>query len=215
MACVLSASITRGSIRLASGTNHLKSLLLFTAVCLLSGWQIANAVEVIEITVDVSDGRYRVFGQSKIAAPPEFVFSILMDYDNFHKIANGIDETKFLPSDESGDLLAYTRYKSCVLVFCKTIEKVERIDSHPHDLIHVQAIAERSDFVFSEARWIIEAAGDETLLTYEAEFEADFWIPPFIGPWAVRRKLVHTAELIGMRIEWMHERGLTLAQVRE
>lgn len=193
----------------------MKSLLIITAVCLLSGWQIAGAIEVIEVTVDVSDGRYHVFGQSKIAAPPEFVFSTLMDYDNFHKIASGIDETKFLPTDESGGPLVYTRFQSCVLVFCKTIEKVERIDSHPYDSIRLQAIAERSDFVFSEAQWMIKADGDETLLTYEAEFEADFWIPPFIGPWAVRRKLVNTAELIGMRIEWMHEHGLTLAQVRE
>jgi len=192
-----------------------KRLLLFAVIGLLVSWQAAHALEIIKVTVEVDDGRYHVFGQSKINAPAEFVFATLMDYENFHKIAGGIAETKFLPGDEPGTLLAYTRFESCVLFFCKTIEKIERIDSKPHDLIHLQAIPERSDFIFSEAQWIISAVGNTTLLTYEAEFEPDFWIPPLVGSWAVRRKLVRTAELIGMRIEWMQERGLTLAQVRE
>lgn len=193
----------------------MKSLIFFAAICLLTSWQSAHCVEVIEITVDVDDGRYRVFGQSHIVASPEFVYATLMDYDNFHKLAGGITDTKFLPPDESGKLLAYTRYESCLLFFCKVIEKLEHVDGNPYDSIHVQVIPESSDFLFNESRWLIEDTGGATLLTYEAEFEPNFWIPPLIGPWAVRRKLTHTAELIGMRIEWMYERGLTLAQVRE
>jgi len=193
----------------------LKNLILSTAVCLLASWQGAYGLEVIKITVDINDGRYHVFGQSRIAATAEFIYTTLIDYDNFHKLAGGIAETKYLPPDESGDLLAYSRFESCVLIFCKSIEKVEHIVGHPNDSIHVQAIAERSDFIFNESHWRIEADGDTTLLTFEAEFEPDFWIPPLIGPWAVRRKLVRTAELIGTRIEWMQAHGLTLAQVRE
>jgi len=193
----------------------LKSLLFSTALCLLLSWQTGLCVELIEVTVDIEGGRYRVFGQSRIDAPPEFVYATLIDYDNFHKLAVGIAETKFLPPDESGNLLAYTRFESCVLVFCKTIEKFEHIEGTPSDSIHVQAIPKLSDFTFNESSWRIEHVGDETLLTYEAEFEPDFWIPPLIGPWAVRRKLIQTAELIGTRIEWMQARGLTLAQVRE
>jgi len=193
----------------------LKNLLLTVACYLFFGWQVAHCVEVVKITIDVVDGRYRVFGQSRIDAPPEFVYSTLIDYDNFHKLAGGIAATHYLPSTEADHPLAYTRYESCILFFCKTIEKVERINGNPHDSILVVTIPDRSDFVFNESRWVIEATGDTTLLTYEAEFEPDFWIPPLIGPWAVRRKLIKTAELIGMRIEWMHARGLTLENVRE
>lgn len=160
-------------------------------------------------------GRYHVFGQSRLDAPAEFVYLTLIDYDNFHKLAGGIATTKYLPPDEAGHPLAYTRYESCILVFCKTIEKVERVDGTPYDSILVVALPARSDFVFNESRWLIEDTGDATLLTYTAEFEPDFWIPPLIGTWAVRRKLIRSAEVIGMRIEWMHARGLTPAQVRE
>jgi len=194
---------------------HLRNTLLSVVVCLISSWQSAHCVELVEVRVDVEDGRYHVFGQSRIDASPEFIYATLMDYDNFHKLAEGIADTGYLPPDESGRLLAYTQFKSCVLFFCKTIEKTERIEGNPHDSIHTQAIPELSDFIFNKSDWLIERVGDETILTYSAEFEPDFWIPPLIGPWAVRRKLIQTAELIGMRIEWMYERGLTLSQVQE
>lgn len=184
-------------------------------IFLLSGWQSAHCLEVIEITVNVDDGRYSVFGQSLVTASPEFIYTTLMDYDNFHKLADGIADTNFLPPDESGNLRAYTRFESCVLFFCRAIEKLEHVDGRPHDSIHIQTIPELSDFVFNESRWLIEDAGDATLLTFEAEFQPDFWIPPLIGSWAVRRKLARTAELIGMRIEWMYERGFTLPQISE
>jgi len=193
----------------------LNNFLSLAAVCLFFGWQTAYCVEVVKVTVDLEDGRYRVFGQSRLDAPPEFVYAALIDYDNFYKLAGGIAATKYLPPDEAGHLLAYTRYESCILFFCKTIEKVERIDGTPNESILAVAIPARSDFVFNESRWLIKAADNATLLTYEAEFDPEFWIPPLIGPWAVRRKLIRSAEVIGMRIEWMHTHGLTLEQVRE
>ncbi len=195
--------------------SSLKTLLLPAAAGLIFSWQNALGVELIKVTVEVDHGRYHVFGQSRIDASPEFIYATLMDYDNFHKLADGIADTCFLPPDEAGQLLAYTRFESCVLFFCKTVEKTEHIDGNPNNAIHARAIPQISDFIFNESSWQIEKAGDQTLLTYEAEFETKFWIPPLIGPWAVRRKLTRTAELIGMRIEWMYDRGLTLAQVQE
>ena len=185
------------------------------AVCLTLGWQSVFGLEIIEVTVDVEDGRYRVFGQSRIEATPEFVYAVLMDYDNFHKLAGGIAESKFLPNDESGNMMAYTRFESCVLFFCKTLEKVERVVGQPTNSIQVEAIPDLSDFAFNESSWKIERSAGKTLLTFEAEFDPDFWVPPLIGTWAIRNKLLNSAESIGMRIEWMQAKGLTLAQVSE
>lgn len=198
-----------------SGTRQLKSLKLPIAVCLLLGCQTALGLEIVEVTVDAEDGLYRVSGQSRIDASPEFVYATLMDYDNLHKLAGGIAESKFLPDDGSGNLMAYTRFESCVLFFCKKIEKVERIDTKPITSIYAEVIPKDSDFIFQESRWLIEHSGENTLLTYESEFDPDFWVPPLIGTWAIRRKLVRTAELVGMRIEWMQTNGLTLEEVSE
>ncbi len=195
--------------------NRLNLRILLTVAAFLASTQVTFGLDLVQVTVDVDDGQYRVLGRSRIEASPEFVYATLMDFDNFHKLAPGIAATRFLPPEPSGERRAYSRFESCVLLFCKTVEKIEAIDGHPFDSISARAIPELSDFVFNDSNWLIEAVGDATLLTFTAEFEPDFWIPPLIGPWAVRRKLVQTAELIGMRIEWMAERGLTLADVRE
>lgn len=188
-------------------------VLLIGVLAVLAGQ--AMAVEIVDATVDRKDGRYYVSGISIIQASPEFVFQTIMDYDNFHKLAGGLAETRFVPSTVDGELLGYTRFESCLLFFCKTVEKLERIEATPHTEIRTEAFPEQSDFEINKTRWILTPEGDGTRLTYEAEFEPDFWMPPVIGSWAIRRKLVASAELIGLRIEYLAEHGLTLARIKD
>ena len=186
----------------------------FSAAALLLLWvSAAQGYEQLDVAIEKEDGVYRVFGKSRIEAPAEFVHATLMDYDHFYKLAGGIAETRFIPDDESGLRAAYTRYESCVLFFCKTVEKVEYILTNTPEYIELRVDPARSDFISNESSWTIEKDGDATILTFEAEFDPDFWIPPMIDTWAIRRKLERSAETVGVNIEWMQARGLTLAQV--
>ena len=45
---------------------------------------------------------------------------------------------------------------------------------------------------------------------YDAEIDPDFWVPPVIGPWAFKKKLRNSAEVIGWRIEYLLESGKSL-----
>ncbi len=54
-----------------------------------------------------------------------------------------------------------------------------------------------------------------TRLTYEARFQPKFWLPPLISTWAIKRKLIDSAETIGLRIEYLAKHGLTLARIEE
>jgi hypothetical protein len=175
----------------------------------------AAAVEILDATVEKRDGVYYVVGTSIVQASPEFIFTTLMDMDHFYKITGGIKDTHFVPSDQPDELLAYTLIESCVLFFCRSAEKVDRMETDPYTEIRTFAIPERSDFTQHTARWILEPADDGTHLTYKAEFKPDFWMPPLISEWAIKRKLLETGEQIGIRIEYLAQRGLTLAQVQE
>ena len=175
----------------------------------------ANSVEVLSVHVESEGKRYRMLGESVIQAPPEFIFNTLMDYDNFHRLASGIAETRFLESDNPDELLGYTRIDSCLLFFCKSVEKVETIHATEFREIATEAIPEQSDFIFNRSRWLLESRDEGTLVTYEAEMEPDFWMPPLITKWAIRHKLRKSAELIGMRIEYLLEKGIALEDVSE
>lgn len=190
------------------GPYILTLLVLFTP---LDGF----AVEIIDATVEKDGDRYHVYGSSLIQASPEFVYDTLMDFDNFHKIAGGIKETRFVDGEHPDEIYGYTLIESCVLFYCRKAEKLEKIDATPHSEIRTRVIPDKSDFVINDSRWTISRQGDATLLKYESEFEPDFWLPPLISAWAIKRKLVNSAETIGMRIEYLAQQGLTLAQIRD
>lgn len=174
----------------------------------------AWAVEILDASVDKEDGVYHVIGNSLIDASPEFIYSILIDFDNFHKISNSITDTHVVESSVPGELLGYTRIEACVMFFCRTAERVERITASPSTVIEAEAIPDQGDFVIYHTRWALVPQGDVTRVTYKAEFQPDFWMPPLISTWAIKRKLVSSAENLGARIEYLAKNGLTLAQIQ-
>ncbi len=186
------------------------------AIVLSGGANASRAVELQSLEVTTNDGTFEIRADSLLNASPEFIYSILLDYDNFHRLAGGISETRFLPPDEQGILMGYTRIDSCVWFFCRKIERVERIFTIPGQEISTAAIPEQSDFKIYQTRWIIEPAGPgATRLHFEATMKPDFWIPPLIGPWAIRRKLERTAERVGTRIEYLYANSLAITDLPE
>ena len=192
--------------------THLRFVLTLVAV-LASGpsW----SVEILDAEVEKEDGVYHVIGSSIVDASPEFIYATLIDFDNFHKISSGIPETHFVESDVPGEVLAYTRIEACVLWFCRSAEKLERIEATPFREIRTYSIPAGSDFELNNTRWTLEEHGDGTQLTYEAEFKPDFWMPPLISNWAIKRKLIESAENIGLRIEYLESNGITLRQIAD
>jgi len=172
----------------------------------------AAAVEVLSVDVEVKGKRYHLHGETIIKAPPDFIFHILMDYDNFHRITGGIAFSRLLDPQDDGVLLGYTRIDSCVWFYCRQFEKVERIHATPTSEIITEAIPEKSDFAFNQTRWSLESVEGGTLVTYQAEMDPDFWIPPLIGPWALKNKLQLSAEQIGARIEYLLKSGRSLSE---
>ena len=172
----------------------------------------AIATEVLTVEVEIDGDIYRLHGESIIHAPAEFIFDILIDYDNFHRIASGIAESRYLEPAEDGVLIGYTRIDSCVWFYCRKFEKVERIWTTAPSEIVTEIIAEQSDFNINNTRWTLKDTENGTLLIYDAEMDPDFWVPPVIGPWAFKKKLRNSAESIGWRIEYLYESGQSLSE---
>jgi hypothetical protein len=172
----------------------------------------ATASEVLTVDVKIDGDVYRMHGESIIQAPTDFVFNILADYDNFHRITNGIAESRYLEPDDDGVLLGYTRIDSCVWFYCRRFEKVERIWTTAPTEIITEAIPEKSDFKIGNARWTLKSVENGTLVIYDADVDPDFWVPPVIGPWAFKKKLRDSAEVIGWRIEYLFKSGKSLSE---
>jgi hypothetical protein len=191
--------------------NHVIEMAYIFAIAAFFCWTPTQAVEVFNVTVQVDGDVYHLRGESIIEAPADFIFEILMDYENFHRIASGIAETRFVEPTEDGVPMGYTRIDSCVWFFCRKFEKVETIQAAAPTWIHTEAVPEESDFKINNTTWALEAVDGGTLVTYAADMDPAFWVPPLIGPWVLKNKLAESAETIGIRIEYLLQTGQPLS----
>jgi hypothetical protein len=171
----------------------------------------AVAVEINHVAVNKRGDVFRLEAETLVEAPPDFVYEVLTDFDRFHNLAAGMVATRYLEPDEKGGQLGYTQVASCVFMFCKRFEKVERMWATPKKSLVTVALPERSDFSVYATRWrVIEAEG-KTRLAFEASMQPDFWIPPLIGTWAVERKLRLTALEMGQVVEYLYANGIPMS----
>lgn len=167
-------------------------------------------------TIEVSrdEGRYLVVADTHLDAPPEAISKVLLDFDGdrYQRISEIYKESSYLPPDADGTPLVYTRVEGCLMLFCRSMRRVERLEIVTPRFIRSKTVPERSDFKYSLAEWTFEAEGSGTRLVYRMEMEPDFWLPPFVGPWFLRRTLLNGAPAAIDQIEWLAQREPGIAK---
>jgi hypothetical protein len=153
----------------------------------------------LEITRD--SARYELTADVLMDASPEAIFQVLTDYDRFDRISSIYKESSYLEPAEDGTPLVYTRVEGCLLFFCMNMRRVERLETRWPQWIRTTALPERSDFHFSQSEWVLVPEGDGTRVSYRLEMEPDFRVPPVIGPWVLKRRLLSGGARAVKRIE--------------
>lgn len=167
--------------------KKLLSLMTVLGIALLSSF--ANAAELQDVSVDRVDKRYVLRSETLFAVVPEDLYGVLTDYDVFNKFSSAISESRNLEPDEDGKPQFYNRMQGCVLLFCVSFERYGHLVLTPLTEIVAIVDPEKSDFKYGVERWQLIEDGEKTLLIYEFEIEPDFWVPPVIGPFYIRRVL--------------------------
>lgn len=188
----------------------IKARLAFLAVLLLLFTHSSLAAEMLQMELWEENNVYHLRSASIINAPPELIISTLLDYNNFYRLSGGIKETRYLEPDPDGVPVALTVVESCVLFFCKQLIKTERVLHPSNNEIILEADPTRSDFKFMRSRWSVTEIGGSTVLSYDMDMQADFWIPPLIGAWAIKHKLYSSAMNMAQRMEMMARTGTPL-----
>ena len=156
-------------------------------------------------TVDVSrrEDRYRVVADTHLDASPEAIYKVLMDFDGdrYQRISEIYKESSYLPPDNDGTPLVYTRVEGCLLRYCRSMSRVERLEVVTPQFIRSRTVPERSDFKYSLSEWTFEPENGGTRVTYLMEMEPNFWLPPFVGPWFLKRTLLKGAPAAIHQIE--------------
>lgn len=175
---------------------------------------VTHAAEMLYINLTEEDDIYQLRSASIIDAPPDLIIKTLLDYNNFHRLSGGIKETRYLDPDPDGTPVGYTLVESCILFMCKQIKKTERVTLAAQNEIVLDVDPSRSDFRLMHSRWSVKPKGGKTVLTFDMEMTPDFWVPPLIGTWAIKRKLENTAMNMARRMEKMAKTGIPLSEFK-
>jgi hypothetical protein len=157
---------------------------------LLLGWSsCVSGADLRSVTVELGDKRYHLVSMAWFADSREDLYRVLSDYDLFRKFTSAFVDTHNVAPDELGRPRFYTRMEGCVLLFCKSLRRNGYLILKPDEEIIAISLPEQSDFKHSHERWQLQEDGEGTLMTYDFEMEPDFWVPPLIGPFVIKRTL--------------------------
>jgi Polyketide cyclase / dehydrase and lipid transport len=176
---------------------------LITALVALAAATSGSPAALNTIDVTREHGRYQVVADTHLDASPDAIYRVLTDFnhDRYRQISDIYKESTYLPPDTDGTPLVYTRVEGCLLLFCRSMRRVERLEVMEPEFIRATALPDRSDFKYSRAEWTLVPEGDGTHLVYKMQMEPAFWLPPFVGPWFLKRTLLQGAPNAVERIE--------------
>jgi hypothetical protein len=151
---------------------------------------LAGAAEILDSSVELEAGTYRITVDARIDAPRETVLRLITDYEHLSRINSSIEETRVLQTNGPDSHRVHTVIRACILFFCKRVTQLQDITRYGNDSVEAVILPEGSDFRHGIARWELTSDGRATRMHFTAELEPAFWVPPLIGPWLFERKIV-------------------------
>jgi len=79
--------------------------------------------------------------------------------------------------------------------------------------VRTETLPGQSNFKSSVSEWTLVPEGDGTKMTYFLTMEPDFWVPPLIGPWVLKRRLERGGTGAINRIERLAQQAATVAEI--
>jgi hypothetical protein len=141
------------------------------------------------IDVDHKDKIYRLHAETLLDASPEAIAAVLLDYERFGRISSVYKEYGYLDPLPDGTPVVFTRMEGCLLFYCKSMTRVERLEAASSAHIRTVTLPDRSDFKHSISEWMLVPEEAGTRMIYTLEMEPDFFVPPLIGPPILKRTL--------------------------
>ena len=161
----------------------------------------AGAVDIRSLSATSEHGIYILEFNAFIKADFITVRRIATDYDQLHRLSDAIIASRVLPGNEPGTVRRELVTETCRLLFCFEATLVEDVETTGQVLITTLIVPEQSDFSYGRSYWHLSPESGGTVLDFKSIMEPAFWIPPFIGPWLIRKQMRDEVQEIIINIE--------------
>ncbi|MEA3242136.1 MAG: hypothetical protein U9Q19_01700 [Pseudomonadota bacterium] len=133
--------------------------------------------------------------------------ALLTDYNHLEQLNPAVERSEILETHGPGEYRVRTVTQTCLWFYCKRLTRVQDVVEAHDGSITAIVIPELSDFSYGTMRLNLwqEVAGTRILM--RSEVAPDFWIPPLLGPWLIKRELraeavqtVHSLERVAAEV---------------
>lgn len=163
------------------------------AICFLvlvsGGLQCAAAAEMRSVDVVFEDGRYSMVSVAWFDAGLDETFDVFSRWDYSTQFSSAVVESRDLEPDTSGRAGYFIRNRGCILFFCKSMVRQGYVEAQHNIDLRAVANPQSSDFHLFEELWEFAEERGGTRVRYKLLMQPDFWVPPAIGPYLIKRKL--------------------------
>lgn len=156
--------------------------------------------EVIQSHVSYEKGFYTASLEMHIEAPADNVYEIFTDYKNLFRLSNNITSS-ILISDNSPRYIVEVKTHNCVLLFCKDLVQTQQVHELDNGHITVEDMRGKSDFIYAKSFWHIREHEEETRVHFSTKMKPDFWLPPLLGPWLFKKRMIKETQIMLEHLE--------------
>lgn len=180
--------------------DTLKALIV---LLLTAGATYSEAADIAEVQVEQDSGAYHIYFDILINAPRDRVYDVLSDYESLDELSPGIVRSELLSGEGGDDAEIDLTLRPCVWKLCKKLRKVSKVSINAYGAIVYTTIPSASDFKRGREQVIIKEAQapGQTRVTYNASLVPDFFVPPLIGSWLIKRHVRQNLEVSMDRVE--------------
>ena len=182
-------------------------LFILSLVCFSA---LSGAGEIKYAKAEHESNVYRLSLTMDVEAGQEDLVALLSDHDNFHQLSGVMIESGLVPDAPEDTTRRRLVVKTCILFFCFKVVMVEDVEQFPEGRLVAVMVPEGSDFKSGRAEWHVKPLGpDRSEIIYSFNLQPDFWVPPAIGPFILKRKMIKEAQTSILNMESLAEHGYT------
>ena len=163
--------------------------LLAVILIALTGQGVGSAAEMRSIDVKYEDGFYTLVSVVWFDAGLRPMFYVFSTWDLSDQFSGAVVEARDLEADALGRRGFFVVNRGCVVFFCKTLTRQGYVEIEEDKVLRAIADPALSDFKVSNEAWEFAEESGGTVVKYTLFMQPDFWVPPAIGPYLIKRKL--------------------------
>ena len=177
----------------------MRPLIIASLICFSA---LSSAGEIKSANVQHKGNDYRLDLVMQVEVGREGIVALLTDHENFKQLSEVMIESGLVqdaPEDKTRRRLVV---ETCIVFFCFKVVMVEDLELFPDGRLLAYMVPEESDFKYGRTEWQIEPLGPaRSEINYSFHLQPDFWVPPAIGPFFIKRKMIKEAQVSILKME--------------